>query len=240
MSILIGTSGWHYRHWVGDFYPPKTPSRLFLNHYLKLFPTVEINNSFYRLPSETALESWRDAAPSSFRFAVKASRFITHFKKLKDAGPSYRVFFDRIQTLGNRLGPILFQLPPHWHYDGDRLAGFLAILPRGPRYVFEFRDRDWYRDEAFALLDRFSAGFCIHDLPDSASPEIVTGKLAYVRFHGPTGKYQGSYADADLARWAGRMRKWSSQRIPVFAYFNNDIGGHAPRNASTLRSMLKA
>ncbi|MBW8890600.1 MAG: DUF72 domain-containing protein [Fibrobacteres bacterium] len=239
MALLIGTSGWHYRHWVGSFYPPKTPPRLFLERYLKDFSTVEINNSFYRLPERETFESWRDAVPASFHFAVKASRYITHFKKLKESGDSFRLFFERVSALGPRLGPILFQLPPHWHFDGGRLAGFLASLPRGPRYVFEFRDRDWYRDETFGLLDRFRAGFCIHDLPDSASPEIVTGKIAYVRFHGPTGKYQGSYTDGDLARWAERMREWSARRIPVFAYFNNDIGGHAPRNAITLQSMLK-
>jgi uncharacterized protein YecE (DUF72 family) len=239
MSILIGTSGWHYRHWVGTYYPPKTPARLFLDLYLRDFATVELNNSFYRLPAPEALAQWRDAVPARFRFAVKASRFITHFKKLKDSEGSFRLFFDRVRVLGGRLGPILFQLPPGWHYDGARLRDFLASLPRGPRYVFEFRDRDWYRDEAFALLDRSGAGFCIHDMPDSASPEAVTGKLAYVRFHGPTGKYQGSYPDRDLARWAAKMRAWSERRIPVYAYFNNDIGGFAPKNAKTLMALLR-
>lgn len=238
MTLLIGTSGWHYRHWVGSYYPPDTPPRAFLEHYLRDFRTVEINNSFYRLPSPDTLALWRDAVPGRFRFSVKASRFITHNKKLKEAGGSFRLFFDRIRVLGPRLGPVLFQLPPRWRYNGARLGEFLAALPEGPRYVFEFRDRDWYRDEAFALLNRFGAGFCIHDMPDSASPAVVTGKLAYVRFHGPAGKYQGSYADRDLARWAARMREWASRRIPVYAYFNNDIGGFAPRNAKTLLGFL--
>lgn len=238
MSVLIGTSGWHYRHWVGDYYPPRTPAEAFLDLYKRDFPTVEINNSFYRLPSPGSLETWRDAVPARFRFAVKASRFITHFKKLKDGGDSFRLFFDRVRVLGPRLGPILFQLPPGWHYDGKRLSEFLSGLPRGPRYVFEFRDRDWYRDEAFALLERAGAGFCIHDMPDSASPEVVTGKLAYVRFHGPAGKYRGSYTHAQLAAWAGRLRAWEAKGASVYAYFNNDIGGYAPKNAKTLLALL--
>jgi uncharacterized protein YecE (DUF72 family) len=240
MSILIGTSGWHYRHWVGSYYPPRTPADAFLALYRRDFPTVEINNSFYRLPSPETLARWRDAVPARFRFAVKASRFITHFKKLKDGGASFRLFFDRVRVLEERLGPILFQLPPRWGYDGSRLEAFLTSLPPGPRYVFEFRDPDWYRDEAFALLDRFGAGLCIHDMPDSRGPEVVTGKLAYVRFHGPAGKYRGAYPDAALARWAARLREWSARGLDVFAYFNNDIGGYAPRNAKTLQALVEA
>jgi uncharacterized protein YecE (DUF72 family) len=240
MSILIGPSGWHYRHWVGAYYPPKTPAEEFLARYRLDFPTVEINNTFYRLPSPEVLAGWRETVPAGFRFAVKASRFITHFRKLKDAGESFRLFFDPIRILGKRLGPVLFQLPPHWHYDGGRLEAFLASLPAGPAYVFEFRDRDWYRDEAFALLDRFGAGLCIHDMPESKSPEEVAGKLAYVRFHGPEGKYAGSYPDKDLERWARRMREWAGRGLPVYAYFNNDIGGYAPKNAKTLMGFLAA
>jgi uncharacterized protein YecE (DUF72 family) len=239
MSILIGTSGWHYRHWVGSYYPPRMPAKEFLAHYLRDFRTVEINNSFYRLPAEEVLAGWREAVPAGFRFAVKASRFITHFKKLKESGESFGLFFERVRILGKRLGPILFQLPPRWHYDGGRLEAFLASLPPGPSYVFEFRDRDWYRDEALAMLDRFGAGFCIQDMPDSKSPEAVTGRLAYVRFHGPAGKYQGSYPDKDLERWARRMREWEGLGKPVYAYFNNDIGGFAPRNAKTLMGLVR-
>jgi uncharacterized protein YecE (DUF72 family) len=238
MSILIGTSGWHYRHWVGSYYPPKTPAEEFLPLFAQDFPTVEINNTFYRLPSPEVFAAWRDSVPPAFRFAVKASRFITHFKKLKDSGETFRLFFDHAKVLGRKLGPILFQLPPQWHYDGARLEAFLASLPPGPTYVFEFRDKDWYRDEALALLDRFGAGFCIHDMPEAKSPEAVTGKMAYVRFHGPTGKYQGSYPNQALEGWAERMRGWEAKGIPVFAYFNNDIGGYAPRNAKTLMGFL--
>jgi uncharacterized protein YecE (DUF72 family) len=240
MSILIGTSGWHYRHWVGSYYPAGTPARLFLDLYQRDFPTVEINNSFYQLPESGTLSQWRDAVPSDFRFAVKASRFITHFKKLKESGDSLRLFFTRVRILGPKLGPVLFQLPPRWHYDGGRLEAFLASLPPGPAYVFEFRDPDWYREEAFALLDRFGAGFCVHDMPDSASPIRITGKLGYVRFHGPSGKYQGSYPESGLEAWSRRLKEWSSRGLPIFAYFNNDIGGYAPENAKTLRLLVEA
>ncbi|MDB5106299.1 MAG: hypothetical protein JWP91_3988 [Fibrobacteres bacterium] len=239
MAIHIGTSGWHYLHWRGPFYPPGTHPDQFLKLYLTHFKTVELNNSFYRLPSEETLTAWRDAVPPSFRFAVKASRFITHNKKLKDSGDSFRLFFDRVRILGNRLGPVLFQLPPNWRYNGDRLEDFLSSLPRGPAYVFEFRNPDWMRDEAFTMLDRFGAGFCIHDMPDSRTPEIVVGKVVYVRFHGPEGKYQGSYPDGILSEWADKMREWSRKRKQVYCYFNNDIGGYAPHNALTLMGMVK-
>jgi uncharacterized protein YecE (DUF72 family) len=239
MAIYVGTSGWHYRHWVGNFYPSGTRPENFLRLYLERFRTVEINNSFYRLPGSETLAAWRDQAPARFLFAVKASRFITHNKKLKDGGGSFRLFFDRVRTLGNRLGPVLFQLPPRWNYNGGRLEEFLASLPRGPRYVFEFRNPDWMRDEAFALLRKYRAAFCIHDMPGSRTPEIVIGDLAYVRFHGPDGKYRGSYPDRALRDWAEKMRAWSRRRKRVFAYFNNDIGGYAPKNALTLLGYLR-
>jgi uncharacterized protein YecE (DUF72 family) len=239
MAIYVGTSGWHYRHWLGPLYPPGTPSRSFLGLYAKLFRTVEINNSFYRLPDKGVLAGWHDTVSGRFLFAVKASRFITHNKKLKDSGDSFRLFFDRVRTLGNRLGPILFQLPPRWNYNGERLREFLASLPPGPSYVFEFRNPDWMREEAYALLEKSGAGFCIHDMPGSRTPVMVLGKLAYVRFHGPEGKYQGSYGDAVLREWAQRMRNWNRKRIQVFAYFNNDAGGFAPKNALSLLAFLK-
>jgi uncharacterized protein YecE (DUF72 family) len=200
---------------------------------------VEINNSFYRLPARETFDAWKDAVPEGFLFAVKASRFITHNKKLKDSGDSFRLFFDRVTTLGGKLGPVLFQLPPNWKYNGDRLSEFLFSLPRGPSYVFEFRNRDWMREEAFETLGRHGAGFCIHDMPESRTPEIVVGRTAYVRFHGPEGRYQGSYPDEVLMEWAGKAREWSRRRKQVYCYFNNDIGGYAPRNALTLMGMVE-
>jgi uncharacterized protein YecE (DUF72 family) len=238
MTIHIGCSGWHYLHWRGDFYPSGTKSSEFLKLYLEHFDTVEINNSFYRLPTEKAFLSWRDAVPPNFKFSVKANRFITHNKKLKDSGEFFKTFFDRAILLGNRLGPILFQLPPRWKYNGSRLEEFLALLPTGSEYVFEFRNNDWIRDEMFDLLRKYHVGFCIHDMPDIVTPEIVTAKVAYIRFHGNGAKYSGGYSDKMLAHWATRINEWNTNGIDVYVYFNNDIGGFAPRNALTLKSMV--
>lgn len=238
MAIFIGCSGWHYLHWRNDFYPANTRPSDFLGLYLNEFDTVEINNSFYRLPSENALLTWRDAVPVDFQFSVKASRFITHNKKLKDSGDSFALFFNRITLLGDKLGPILFQLPPRWNYNGDRLEEFASALPVGMKYVFEFRNADWMRDEAYAILRKYSTAFCIHDMAQSCTPEIVTSKLAYVRFHGPQGTYQGSYSDETLNNWAFKIVEWKKKHIQVYIYFNNDIGGFAPRNAKTLKKFV--
>jgi uncharacterized protein YecE (DUF72 family) len=238
MTIHIGCSGWHYKHWLGDFYPAGTKPAEFLSLYLKYFDTVEINNSFYRLPTENALETWRDSVPAHFHFSVKASRFITHNKKLKDGDDSFLLFFDRIKLLKDRLGPILFQLPPNWKYNGERLKEFLMNLPCGHDYVFEFRNRDWLREEMFDLLRKYHIGFCIHDMPESLTPEVVTAKLVYIRFHGNGAKYGGGYPDEILEQWAKKIMAWNKDRIKIFVYFNNDIGGFAPRNALTLKDMV--
>jgi uncharacterized protein YecE (DUF72 family) len=236
--IHVGTSGWHYRHWMGDFYPDGLKPQDFLGAYVRRFATVELNNSFYRLPTVEAFAAWRDAAPPGFLFSVKASNFITHKKKLIDAGNAFRLFFDRVQVLEDRLGPILFQLPPRWKYNGDRLETFLAGLPRGPRYVFEFRDLSWIRPEAFALLEKYGAGFCAYDLAGWRTPTVVVGDLAYVRLHGPAQAYGGTYPDKDLREWAGILSAWSRQGKDVFVYFNNDLGGWAPEDARRLLVML--
>jgi uncharacterized protein YecE (DUF72 family) len=238
MSINIGCSGWHYLHWLGDFYPSGTKPADFLKIYYEHFDTVEINNSFYRLPTEKALESWRDQAPKNFTYAVKASRYITHNKKLKDSGESFLLFFNRVSLLHNSLGPILFQLPPKWKFNGARLEEFLSTLPVRNKYVFEFRHYDWIRDETFELLRKYKVGFCIHDMPDSATPEIITSKIAYVRFHGSGQKYSGGYSDEVLKQWADKIIAWRKNRINVYIYFNNDIGGFAHRNALTLKNLV--
>lgn len=236
--IHVGTSGWHYRHWVGSFYPAGTRPPDFLDLYLRHFRTVEINNSFYHLPATETLEAWRDAVPRDFRFAVKASRFITHNKKLKDGQGSFRLFFDRVKVLGTRLGPILFQLPPQWKFNGERLEEFLASLPRGPRYAFEFRNEGWLREESYALLERYGAAFCQYDWNGYRTPEKVIGKQVYVRFHGPREGYGGSYSRPALKTWAQRMRGWAEEGREVWCYFNNDAQGGAPGNAETLMELL--
>lgn len=181
----------------------------------------------------------RNAVASNFKFSVKTSRFIRHNKKLKDGADSCHMFLNRITLLGDKLGPVLFQLPPQWNYNGMRLEEFLAILPSGIDYVFEFRNSDWMRDKAFQMLQKYNVGFRIHDMPDSITPEIVTGKITYLRFPGPQGGYQGSYPDTLLAGWAEKIQKWHKNGIQVYVYFNNDIGGFAPRNALTLINMVE-
>jgi len=238
MSIHIGCSGWHYMHWVGDFYPADSKPADFLQLYLAHFDTVEINNSFYRLPTEKAMESWHDQVPGNFRFAVKASRYITHNKKLKDSGESFLLFFERVHLLKSRLGPILFQLPPKWKYNGERLEEFFNRLPGKHEYVFEFRNSDWLRDEMYDLLRKYKIGLCIHDMPGSTTPDIVTAKHTYVRFHGSGAKYGGGYPDKELEVWARKIVEWNARKINVYVYFNNDIGGFAPRNALTLKHMV--
>lgn len=237
MTINIGTSGWHYAHWKGNFYPADVRAANYLEFYNQRFSTVEVNNSFYRLPSEEALRSWAETVPEDFRFAVKASRFITHNKKLKDATQSFGTFFERIKILRPLLGPILFQLPPRWKYNGERLEEFLQSLPTEFNYVFEFRHPDWMRDEAFSLLRKYNASYCVHDMPDSQSPILTTNNVAYVRFHGWAGTYGGSYSDSQLNDWAKTLTQWEQQGVASYVYFNNDLGGHAPRNAATLHEL---
>ena len=236
--VHVGTSGWHYEHWRGPFYPDDLRPHRFLAYYADRFATVEINTSFYRLPSERALATWRETAPPGFLFAVKASRFITHLKKLKDPEGSLAPFLERIARLGEKLGPILLQLPPRWHFDAARLAGFLAALPAGRRFALEFRDRSWINDRALELLAAHGAAFCIYELDGFLSPREVTADFVYIRLHGPGGPYQGKYSTQTLAGWAEAMAAWSRQGREVFCYFDNDEAGYAVQNAWELQDML--
>jgi uncharacterized protein YecE (DUF72 family) len=235
----IGCSGWQYKHWRGDFYPAAVPQRLWLEHYTTQFDTVELNNSFYRLPSPDAFRAWRTRTPVEFQFAVKASRFLTHMKKLKDPEDPLERLFTPARELGPKLGPVLYQLPPHWPFNRERLSDFVKALPRRALHALEFREPSWYNDEAFALLTERHVALCLHDMQGSASPRVVVGPFVYIRFHGPS-RYSGSYSDAHLHDWA----QWIASRLKdgtrVFAYFNNDVGGHAPRDAVRLRAMVGA
>ncbi len=237
--IHIGTSGWHYGHWRGPFYPEGLSADRFLSHYALRFHTVEINNSFYQLPSERALTTWRDTTPPDFIFAVKASRFITHMKKLKDPERSLPPFLERVALLGEKLGPILFQLPPRWHFDAARLAAFLEALPGEYRYTLELRDQTWINAKALELLAHHGVAFCIYELAGYLSPREVTANFVYIRLHGPGGPYQGHYDDRTLTAWAGAIAAWSQQGREVFCYFDNDEAGYAARNAWQLQDMLR-
>lgn len=237
--IFVGTSGWHYGYWIGPFYPEGTPDAEMLSRYAARFGTVEINNSFYRLPSRDTFAAWKRGTPPGFLFAVKGSRYITHMKKLKDAEGALREFFSAAEGLGRKLGPVLFQLPPGWKADPERLGRFLDALPAGRRCAFEFRDPAWHVPEVYDLLRRRNAAFCAYELAGFRSPLEVTADFAYVRLHGPgRAAYQGRYGPRALDAWAGRLREWSRSLKAVYLYFDNDAKAHAAENAAGLRVRL--
>lgn len=238
-TIHIGTSGWHYGHWAGTFYPDDMKPKDFFGYYIKHFQTVEINNSFYHLPSEKTFKDWRDAVPKDFLFAVKASRFITHMKKLGDPKKSIKLFFDRAKALDNKLGPILFQLPPRWHCNADRLSDFLKALPKGYQYAFEFRDQTWITEDVTNLLQKYNAAFCIYDFNYFTSPKIVTADFVYIRLHGPKEAYADSYSDKQLREWTKDIKKWTKEGRSVYCYFDNDAFGYAPKNALRLNELIQ-
>jgi uncharacterized protein YecE (DUF72 family) len=237
-EIRIGTSGWHYKHWKGPFYSPDLPASKMLDSYLQHFDTVEINNTFYRLPSETALAAWRDSTPANFRFAVKGSRYLTHMKKLADPEAGLEKFLSCATILGPKLGPILFQLPPFLDSKPERLDAFLGALPPSLRCAFEFRHPGWHSPEIYQLLRRYNAAFCIFDIDGFQSPVEVTADFAYIRLHGPGGRYQGSYSGASLDRWAEQIRAWRKRLQAVYVYFDNDQAGYAPQNALELKKLM--
>ncbi len=239
-TVRIGTSGWVYPHWKGPFYPEDLPEAQWLAHYCRYFPSVEVNNSFYQLPSQRALEQWRKTAPAGFVFAAKASRYLTHMKKLKDPEAELETYLERMEILGRKLGPILFQLPPRWHCNPERLARLLRLLPRRHRYAFEFRDRSWINGEVLALLEEHGAAFCIYQLAGYRSPLHVTAPFVYVRLHGPGGAYAGRYHGNALAAWARRIRQWAGEGRDVYCYFDNDEAGYAVMNARDLQARVKA
>lgn len=236
--IRVGTSGWVYKDWRTRFYPEGLPPSRWFPHYAAEFRTVEINNSFYRLPPPETFEKWRAQAPPGFVYAVKGNRFITHVKKLKDPRDPLRRFLGAARRLGPALGPILFQLPPNWRLDLERLRGFLRALPDDLRFVFEFRNPTWIHDDVRRLLEDAGQSYCMHDMKGHPWPGWITGPIAYVRFHGPSPKkYAGDYPRAHLERWAERLSRIDRD---VYAYFNNDVEGHAVKNARELLACLKS
>jgi len=239
-ELRIGTSGWHYDHWRGPFYPERMAAEDYLAFYAERFDAVEVNHTFYQLPEASAVAGWRASVPPGFRFAVKASRYLTHMKKLKDPEAPLASLLERVTPLGDRLGPLLFQLPPNWHADLDRLTAFLEVLPEEVRAVFEFRDRSWFCDGVFEALERHGAAFCIYDLAGSESPHVVTGDLAYVRLHGSGAAYEGGYTKRTLSGWAGACSAWLRGGRDVHVYFDNDAHAHAPEDARALKEMLRA
>lgn len=239
-QILVGTSGWHYPHWKSLFYPEDVARADWLAFYGERLPGVEVNNSFYRLPEASTIDEWREATPKGFVFAVKAPRTITHLKKLRNCESSVEGFLVRLERFGTKLGPILFQLPPHWHCNPRRLEEFLGLLPENQRYAFEFRDPTWHTEAVYELLAARNAAFCIYDLGAFTSPLETTANFVYVRLHGP-GKeaYSGSYRDPTLRTWAGRVKRWARREgRDVSVFFDNDQNAYAAKNAARFQTHL--
>jgi uncharacterized protein YecE (DUF72 family) len=237
-KIHIGTSGWHYAHWKGPFYPADMRPEDFLEFYVRRFHTVEINNSFYRLPDKKTFLDWSRSVPGNFIFSVKASRYITHMKKLKDPEQPVARFMENVAALRDKLGPVLFQLPPNWNVNTERLRSFLEALPGDQRYAFEFRDTSWFDQDVYDLLAGSGAAFCIYELEGSISPKKVTAGFVYVRLHGPGGKYRGQYDARTLSGWAGAFSVWASKGKDVYCYFDNDEAGYAAQDAMKLQEMV--
>ena len=242
----IGCSGWNYKSWRGKFYATGLPAKHWLRYYTSVFDTVEVNNTFYHLPEASTFGSWKRQTPTGFSVAVKASRFLTHIKRLKDPEEPIARLFSRVKALGPRLGPVLYQLPPNFFRNDvnlDRFELFLRALPRRinrrlVHHVFEFRHPSWYVDDTYRSLERHNATLCVHDKRGSAMVEPFVGPIVYVRFHGTSGHYAGSYPSERLERWASTLAKqWRGGR-QVYAYFNNDPDAVATENALTLRRLV--
>jgi uncharacterized protein YecE (DUF72 family) len=233
--IYVGTSGWQYDWWKHEFYEGASKAA-WLERFAARFPVVEVNNSFYQLPREETFHRWRTQTPNGFLFAVKASRYITHIRRLRDAEEPVRRFWSNARRLGPKLGPVLFQLPPNLKAEPERLEALLRLLPPTMRAAFEFRHPSWATDEVTALLDRAGAALVLADRPGARVPQVITGGWTYLRFH------QGSrtgpdYARPKLRRYADRLTEMDAREAWVF--FNNDSGGAAVRDAITLTGLLR-
>ena len=236
--VRIGTSGWEYAHWKGSFYPRDLPRDRRFEFYAERFDTVELNATFYRLPGADVFAGWADRAPNGFVFAVKASRYLTHLRRLREPAEPLDRLWSRARRLGRHLGPMLYQLPPRWRPNLERLEAFLAAVPPDDDQALEFRDRRWDRPDVITTLGASPVSLCLHDMPGSETTPRPVGRLVYVRFHGAGARYGGSYSSQRLSAWAGRIAGWAAAGLPVWAYFNNDLGGHAVVDADRLRTMV--
>jgi uncharacterized protein YecE (DUF72 family) len=238
--VLIGTSGWVYDGWRGDFFPSDVAKKDWLRHYATVFATTEINASFYRTPSLEAVQGWRDQTPRAFRFAWKASKFITHWKRLTEKSEnSIALMETRLDVLAPKVAAVLFQLPPQFEKNRDRLAGFVRMLPQQHRYAFEFRHKSWYADDVLDLLHRHNIALCLSDHHDAPAPWEKTARFVYIRGHGPQGRYAGRYSRRTLQRWADAIASWKRRGADVLVYFDNDQKVAAPKDAVRLTQLLR-
>ncbi|MEW6686786.1 MAG: DUF72 domain-containing protein [Candidatus Edwardsbacteria bacterium] len=238
-KIYIGTSGWVYEHWDGLFYPTGLSSEGKFAYYQEFFNTVEVNYSFYRLPSEKAIAHWKEITPPDFVFSLKASRNITHRGKLEKSGYFLRMFLNRVKPLGEKLGPILFQFPPNFKKDKDRLINFLNLLPSGLRTTIEFRNDSWNNPEIFDLLKEKMVAYCIISAPQLETRLEITALFVYIRLHGAKAWYASCYTDSELKWWAKKIKEILSDGLDVYIYFNNDFRAYAVKNALKLKEIMK-
>lgn len=237
--VLIGTSGWSYDSWRGPFYPDRLPQNRQLQYYASQFETAELNGVFYRTPTQDTVRSWKEQTGKEFIFTWKASKFITHWKRLStNSANSLQLLEDRLSFLGGKAGPILFQLPPNFHADANRLSTFLRILSPHRRYTFEFRHVSWYSTPIMRLLAKENISLCISDHHDAPAPWKRTADFVYIRGHGPGGRYKGHYSVNTLAAWSKRIKSWKSQGCDVFVFFDNDQKSAAPIDGLKLKQML--
>ena len=241
-AIRIGCSGWNYKSWKDEFYEGR-PARAWLEHYARHFDTVEVNNTFYRLPNRDAVANWERTAPDGFLFAVKASRYLTHIKRLNDLGPGLERFYERIEPLlrSPKMGPVLWQLPPTFRRDDERLADALARMPRAQRHCIEFRHPSWFAGDVYALLREHGVALVIGDRPEvkDFQAHVFTAPWTFVRFHYGSRGRRGNYSETELEEWARRFEDWSRE-VEVLAYFNNDWEVFAVRNALWMKRRLRS
>jgi uncharacterized protein YecE (DUF72 family) len=238
--LLAGTSGWVYPHWRGVFYPEDLPEDRWFSYFAERFDTVEINNTFYRLPSRQTFENWRDMAPSGFLFTVKASRYITHRKKLKDPEEGLANFYGNLEGMGEACAAVLFQLPPNFGVNLERLEHFLDVMPRRYRIVFEFRHASWLDDDVYSALAKHNAAVCSADSPFHPGPRVSTADFDFFRMHGGHRRGAPKYSDGELDALAGELAQKLDAGRDVFVYFNNDYQGYAIENALALKDAVGA
>jgi uncharacterized protein YecE (DUF72 family) len=238
-DLHIGVSGWHYDSWWGPFFPKDLPKKDALPYFSSRFAATELNTTHYHTPTEKAVRHWREVTPDNFRFAWKASRFITHWKRLNaNCANSLELMESRLSLLGDKVGPILFQLPPNMKIDLARLSNFLAMVPKHWQSTFEFRHKSWFDDGTYDILSRHNAALCLSDHADAPAPWEVTATFVYVRGHGRTGRYRGSYRDETIEEWARCIRRWRRSGHEVWCFFDNDVKSAAPHDARRLIETL--
>ncbi|MEH2512420.1 uncharacterized protein YecE (DUF72 family) [Nitrobacteraceae bacterium AZCC 1564] len=237
--VLIGTSGWRYASWRGAFFPAKLIAKHQLLYYASQFSTAELNGVFYRTPTREAVLSWYEQTGNDFTFAWKASKFITHWKRLTDqCENSLELLEDRLSLLQEKAGPVLFQLPPQFEVDPQRLSSFIKLLPNKRRYSFEFRHPSWYISSVFNILRDANCALCLSDHHDAPAPWRRTADFLYVRGHGPSGRYKGRYSKETLKAWAKTVKSWKKQGFDVYVYFDNDQKSAAPFDAMALKQLI--